>query len=284
MKFCVLGSGSAGNALVVSAGETRVLIDAGLSASQLRSRLEQQEIALDSLAAILLTHEHQDHCRGLDVLLRKLAVPVYATRLTREALRDQVKSEVRWKIFTPGQEFSIGGLQIDAFPIPHDAVEPVGFILRHLQAKLGVLTDAGHVTQGMRNRLHGVHSLYVEANYDEDMLAADTRRPWSTKQRISSQHGHLSNKQTARLLHELLPSGLERAVLGHLSRDCNDAEAAISETQRSLVAGQLSVHCSGQDAPTQWFPVRTVFPPEPSAPAQPDDGRPKAYVQLTFDF
>lgn len=269
---------------MVSSGDTHVLVDAGLSAAQLRSRLEQRGLMVDQLAAILLTHEHQDHCRGLDVLLRKHAVPIYATRLTREALREQVKSAISWKLFTPGQRFSIGCLEIDAFPIPHDAVEPMGFVLHGQMGRLGVLTDAGHVTTAIRNVLHGVDSLYVEANYDDDMLEADQKRPWSTKQRISGQHGHLSNKQASRLLSEILAGGLERAVLGHLSRDCNTPDAARAEALRGILAGQLDVHCSQQDCCTDWLPVRTkpLPPAEKIAPAMLKLA--SGFVQLKFDF
>ncbi len=289
MRFCVLGSGSGGNALVVSSGETHVLVDAGLSASQLKQRLTTVGLEPEQLTAIFLTHEHQDHCRGLDVLLRKLSIPVHTTRLTREALRYQLKSEIAWKIIAPGSRFQVGDLAAEAFSVPHDAVEPMGFTLHGgLGEKLGVLTDVGHVTAAIRAALHGVHSLYVEANYDDDLLAEDTKRPWSTKQRISSQHGHLSNKQAARLLEELHAGGLERAVLGHLSRDCNTPEAALREIQKQLSKGGMQLLCSTQDVATDWLPVRETPPPKLDEQGKPSDEAfrktASGFVQLTFDF
>jgi phosphoribosyl 1,2-cyclic phosphodiesterase len=291
MKFCVLGSGSGGNALVVSAGDTHVLIDAGLSASQLRDRLGKMGLMPEQLHAILLTHEHQDHCRGLDVLLKKAPIPVYTTRLTRESLRGQLKNEPTWKILTAGSKFNLGPLEVEGFSIPHDAVEPIGFVLRGADGVLGILTDAGHVSKSMLKALTGVNSLYVEANYDEDMLDEDQKRPWSTKQRISGQHGHLSNRQMADLIAELLPGELERVVLGHLSKDCNDPQVAKDATKGLELPSDFAIHVSCQDTCTEWFPVRSKPVEVPLVPVVPmtkvlEPARMAAsgYTQLAFDF
>jgi phosphoribosyl 1,2-cyclic phosphodiesterase len=142
----------------------------------------------------------------------------------------------------------------------------MGFLLRAGGASVGVLSDLGHATTLVKAKLQGLDALFVEANYDEQLLAADTKRPWSTKQRISSRHGHLSNKQTAELLQEAAGSALQRVVLGHLSRDCNSPAAAADAVLAALAAAGRSccVDCAGQDEPTPWF--RIAGPPAvPSA-------------------
>ena len=232
---------------MIDAGGVRVLVDAGLSAKQICLRLSAMGIAPESLDGILLTHEHGDHVRGLRVLTKSLKVPVYATPSTSHVVRDGL-GEVRWKIFESGGRFSIGGLEVETFAVPHDAVEPVGFVFRAANRSFGLVSDAGHITPAIAQRLRGVESLFVEANYDDALLEADMKRPWSTKQRISSQHGHLSNAQAAAFVAELVPEGLKRVVLGHLSRDCNKPEVAI----RAVGACGLEVCCAGQDEPCGW--------------------------------
>ncbi|MCH7224808.1 MBL fold metallo-hydrolase [Haloferula sp. A504] len=247
MRFAVLGSGSGGNAAVVDTGKTRVLVDAGLSARQILRRLEMMGISPASLDGILLTHEHGDHVRGLRVLMKSLAVPIYATPMTREVVREQVGA-ASWKIFESGAGFSLDGLTIESFAVPHDAVEPVGFVFRSEERSFGLVSDSGHVTSRVTDALRGVEALFVEANYDDGLLEADTRRPWSTKQRIASRHGHLSNAQAAALVAELAPDGLRRVVLGHLSRDCNTAEVALAAVRGAVP----EVACASQDEPCGW--------------------------------
>ena len=138
MRVAVLGSGSGGNATVISCASGVFLIDVGLSAKQIVLRLEQQGLDPDSLTGIFLTHEHSDHARGLDVFLRKRDIPVYANALTKEALEYGMKSEIRWKVFQTGELFELGGVSVMAFPIPHDAAEPVGFVLESETARCGV--------------------------------------------------------------------------------------------------------------------------------------------------
>lgn len=251
MRFAVLGSGSGGNATVVDAGGVRVLVDAGLSAKQITLRLKAMGIAPESIDAVLLTHEHGDHVKGLRVLMKSLAVPVYATPSTSHVVREGLDGAVKWKIFESGAAFAIGGLEVESFAVPHDAVEPVGFVFRAKERSFGLVSDTGHVTDGILGRLRGVESLFVEANYDDAMLEADLKRPWSTKQRIASRHGHLSNAQVAALVGELSGNGLKRVVLGHLSRDCNTPEVAIA----ALESFGLPVCCAGQDEPCGWHAV-----------------------------
>ena len=158
---------------------------------------------------------------------------------------------------------------MDSFSVPHDAVEPLGFVMSCRAARLGVLSDIGHVTHVVRERLRGVHTLFIESNYDEKLLETDTRRPWATKQRISSRHGHLSNRQTAELVGEIAHAGLARVILGHLSKDCNDPDLAarcVREALHGCGRPETEVHCACQRQPTPHWRV-TVPAPAISFPA-----------------
>ncbi len=237
VRLTVLGSGSSGNCAVVSTGRTTLLIDAGLSAKQICLRLEAAGIAPASLDGILLTHEHQDHTAGLEVLSGRLSVPLYCTALTQEHLLGSLKfrGAPQWRLMQTGSSFEIQDLVIESFPVPHDAVDPVGFVIADPDSRLGVLSDVGFVTNLIKDRLRGSDSLFVEANYDTQLLEADTKRPWATKQRIMSRHGHLSNDQAAELVESLAHPGLHHVVLGHLSDDCNDPARAAGRIRESLV-------------------------------------------------
>jgi phosphoribosyl 1,2-cyclic phosphodiesterase len=282
MRICVLGSGSSGNAAVVSHDGTHLLVDAGLSAAQLRTRLALAGLRPEELTAILLTHEHGDHTRGLDMFTRQLDAPIFCTALTREILRDSCKEQKHWKILPPAQPVPIGAVCVEAFSVPHDAVDPVGFVFRGAQAALGFLSDAGHVTPVIRSRLAGMNTLFLEANYDGTMLQNDTKRPWSTKQRIMSRHGHLSNHQTAELVTTLAHSGLEKIVLGHMSQDCNTPELAAASVRAALEstcacsgentrsASPVQVHCASPHEPTAWITVRDRPPPPPEETNSPN--------------
>jgi len=258
LRFSVLGSGSGGNSAVLCSGQTKILIDAGLSARQLVLRLEACGIDADDLDAVLLTHEHGDHTTGLDVFCRKRCLPVYATTHTCELVREKMRSEVKWKKFEAGTGFRVGDIDVESFSVPHDAVDPVGFVMRAAGVGFGLLSDVGHVTAMARDHLRDLDTLFVEANYDEKMLQNDIRRPWATKQRISSRHGHLSNDQTADLLATVASDRLCRVVLGHLSSDCNcpiHAAKFVGDRLRAEGFKEVEVECARQREPLPMRPV-----------------------------
>ncbi len=242
---------------MVECGGARLMIDAGLSAKQLSTRLTALGVEPASLGGILLTHEHGDHVKGLKVFLKQTKVPVYATAQTAHVVKEQGIDGAVWRTFESGQSFELEGAAIRSFPVHHDAVDPVGFVIQSPAAtRFGFLSDAGHVTHGMTESLKGLHGLFVEANYDDRLLEEDTKRPWSIKQRISSRHGHLSNEQVAALLGDIAHAGLTRIVLGHLSSDCNTPETVFRRLEQCLQqAGHpgIPLHCARQDEPTGWF-------------------------------
>ena len=247
----MLGSGSAGNSALVATDHCRILVDGGLSARQIVLRLEQRGVTPEQLDGVLLTHEHGDHVCGLEVLSRKFDIPIYANSQTAEAVRygGLLDHHRNWRIFRTGAEFKICDITVQTFPVPHDAVDPVGFAFYAGSSALGFITDLGYATKMIVERLRQVHTLVIETNHDEKLLQNDTHRPWPVKQRIQSRHGHLSNNAAATVIEQLLPGKIDRVVLGHLSRDCNTPELAL-ETVRDLLSrhGKLDmeIHCATQ--------------------------------------
>lgn len=255
LRVTVLGSGSSGNATVVECGSTRLLVDAGFSAKKLSEKLEAAGISPDSLSGILVTHEHTDHVQALPVFTRKWGVPVYITRHTHAALSTHADS-TRWIFFESGHSFSIGEVIITSFPIPHDAADPVGFRLDYHGVCYGHLSDAGNITQEIRSHLQGVHALFLESNYDPDLLQSDPKRPWPVKQRICSHHGHLSNEQAGEFACELLHDKLKHIILGHLSKDCNTPGLALQSMRTILsrtASSVPSIYCSVADEACPWI-------------------------------
>ena len=234
----MLGSGSAGNSALVATDHCRLLIDGGLSARQLAFRLAQCEVTPEQLDGVLLTHEHSDHVCGLEVLCRKFDVPIYCNALTAEAIRCPAGAGLDrhrdWRIFRTGSEFSICDITVQSFPVPHDAVDPVGFAFRAGSGSLGFITDLGYATRMIVERLREVRTIVIETNHDEKLLHRDLHRPWPVKQRIQSRHGHLSNAAAASVIEQLLPGKIERVVLGHLSRDCNTPALASGAVRAQL--------------------------------------------------
>ncbi len=253
-----LGSGSAGNCALVETPQTRLLIDAGLSARQTVERLAACGVNPAEIDGILLTHEHGDHAGALEVWCKQWPTPIYCNRTTAESLQGGNARNKDWRYFPTGASFSIKDITIETFPVPHDAVDPVGFALHAGSETLGVLTDLGKATRLVVERMRQAQTLLIETNHDEKLLQNDTRRPWSVKQRIMSQHGHLSNGAAANVVAELLGGRLRRAVLGHLSRDCNSPELAIGAVRAQLDAagGQaVEVFCATQREITPRFAV-----------------------------
>jgi phosphoribosyl 1,2-cyclic phosphodiesterase len=269
LRLIVLGSGSAGNSALVCTGTSRLLIDAGLSTARLLERLAAVGVEPDTLSGIFITHEHGDHCKGLDVLTRRHSLPILCNLRTREILRDSLKTEKHWHLVPTAGSFEFAGMELETFSVPHDAADPMGLVLRHGDSTLGLLSDVGHANAMMRQKLQGLDTLFIEANYDTNLLAADTKRPWSTKQRIQGRHGHLSNDQTATFISEILTPRLERVILGHLSQDCNTpdlATAAVRSTLTNLNRPDVEVTCACAHEPTPWFPIRQRLPEPPPPP------------------
>jgi phosphoribosyl 1,2-cyclic phosphodiesterase len=264
----MLGSGSAGNSALIATDHCKILVDGGLSARQLALRLEQCGVMPEQLDGVLLTHEHGDHICGLEVLCRKFDVPIYCNALTAEAVRsgytfERVAAATNWRIFATGAEFSICDITVQTFPVPHDAVDPLGFAFHAGSGSLGFITDLGYVTKMIVERLRQVQTLVIETNHDEKLLQNDTHRPWPVKQRIQSRHGHLSNAAAASVIEELLPGKVERVVLGHLSRDCNTPKLALETVRASLAKhGKLNVeiHCATQFEITAQFRIGETEP------------------------
>ena len=238
MRFCILGSGSSGNSAFLQTDDSRILIDAGFSARRMGELLAAIGESLDRIDAIFLTHEHGDHTAALSGLKRFPQLKVFATAATTEVLSRSLGRPVAWQVFEAGTRFLFRDLTVDAFSIPHDAADPVGFVfswghddLLSPRRRLGWLTDLGHLPQPVRERVRGVDLLVLEANYDAKLLEDDTKRPWPVKQRIAGRHGHLSNQDAHAFLascHAEQPT-LREVFLAHLSRDCNSLEAVARE-------------------------------------------------------
>jgi phosphoribosyl 1,2-cyclic phosphodiesterase len=248
----ILGSGSAGNCAYVETPEARILIDAGFSLRQIRQRLATIGRAPENLTGVLVTHEHSDHVQGLPSLCEKLRIPIYCNRPTKEAAEFQLQTRLDCRLFATGASFEIGDVVVDSFSIPHDAQDPVGFLLRTPQGNVGFLTDLGHATRLVLDRVRRAHVLLLEANHDVKMLQECPRRPWSLKQRILGRHGHLSNEAAADAAEQIMSADLRHLYLGHLSRECNTPDLAynvMKERLQKIGAGHVGLEVTSQQRP-----------------------------------
>lgn len=280
VSFTILGSGSGGNCAYLETPEARLLIDAGFSGRQIRQRLASIGRSPETLTGILLTHEHSDHTCGLEMIAARLNIPVYCNRLTREAVENQFRVPFNVRIFATGASFEVGDVRVDTFSVPHDAYDPVGFLIHTSSGRIGFLTDLGHATRAVVDRVRPADVLVLETNYDLKLLQADTKRPWSIKQRILSRHGHLSNTAAADVLEQIASDALQHVYLGHLSRDCNTPELA-AETVNArldrLGARGINVETTSQENPSPTFELSTrlrattVKSAAPRAPTPPTD-------------
>jgi len=231
-EVCTLASGSKGNAAYVSDGETSVLIDAGLSGIEIQRRLASRNLSPEDLNAIIVTHEHSDHVRGVGILSRRYKLPVYINPKTRTASPGLGKlHEIR--PFECGTTFSVNKLAVHPFAISHDAEDPAGFTIGLNGTTIGIATDLGIATAMVRQHLKDCALLILEANHDPTMLETGPY-PWPLKQRISSRTGHLSNPDSKKLLNELQHDKLQHVVLGHLSETNNTPQKAFDEVAPAL--------------------------------------------------
>jgi phosphoribosyl 1,2-cyclic phosphodiesterase len=247
VRVLPLGSGSSGNATVVEFGSRRILVDAGLSARDLTARLTAVGVPPSSLTAILLTHEHHDHARGLERFAFKLKVPVFTSPETLAALNLAPMHLGKWHPFASGVPFDLGGVNVDPFAVPHDAADPVGFVLESDGIRVGIATDLGHATTLVLERLRGCHVLLVESNHDDDMLVRGPY-PWALKQRIGGRLGHLSNEEAATLIAAAADDDCQAVILAHLSENNNTAAkarqavgAALARAGRSRYAMRVAM-------------------------------------------
>lgn len=226
MKFCVLGSGSRGNATYVESDNAALLIDAGFSGVEMQRRLTSIEASMDKVAAILVTHEHLDHLKGVGILARKHHVPVLINGPTLAAGAKTLGKISHCRTFSTGQDFECAGFCIHPFAVSHDSAEAVGFVIRHDECSVGYCTDTGMVSHLIHHHLSSCQGLVLEANHDPQMLK-NGPYPLHLKQRVRSRTGHLSNGDAARFVGELVHDSLQHVVLAHLSETNNDPALAL---------------------------------------------------------
>lgn len=250
IELCVLASGSSGNCTMIRAGDSVLLIDAGLSAREILRRMEALGVSPEMVKGICISHEHSDHVAGIMMFHQRYNIPIYTNRGTSDALaRSSLFEQLACRIFSTGQAFPVEGFTVEPFSVPHDAYEPVGFVVAAGNVKIGVATDMGMATSLIRMRLKACRAVVVESNHDEKLLQ-DAKRPEYLKQRIRGRQGHLSNKAAVELLNDIAGPHLEAAFLAHLSEDCNDSELALHTARNGMLkAGHshVQVHLTYRD-------------------------------------
>lgn len=258
MRFCPLCSGSSGNATYLEAGNARLLIDAGLSCKRITELLSRIGVTPNTLSAILVTHEHSDHVRGVNVLSKKYDLPVYANGETWSAMRKDVPDVAPKNIcvFSSDSDFYLGGARIHPFSIPHDAAHCVGYTVTAGGHKVGICTDLGHADARILSILSGCELLLFEANHDVDMLMAGSY-PYPLKKRILSGSGHMNNEDCGEAIVKLYPTGVRNVILGHLSRENNYPELAMVTVRAALeeagIADKVNVAVALREEPTGVF-------------------------------
>ena len=253
MRFSSLGSGSKGNATVVHYGDTYILIDCGFSVKETEKRLSLRGLQGSDLAAILVTHEHSDHIRGVLPLAKKYQLPVMMTAGTSKSLDNNSNSNanINFSLFESDLTFHVGDLKIVPVSVAHDAREPVQFVVKGGGMTLGVLTDLGSVTPHVLDNYCCCDGLLVESNHDTAMLASGSYPP-SLKQRVGGDWGHLNNQQTRHLLENIQIEQLQQLVIGHISQQNNHVDLVEKELSR-LCSELSSVHYACQDSGFSWI-------------------------------
>jgi phosphoribosyl 1,2-cyclic phosphodiesterase len=250
MRFTSLGSGSAGNALVVESGRTRVMMDCGFSLADTKARLERAGLAPSDLRAIVVTHEHDDHLGGVARFAKRYAIPVYLTRGTAQWLPLDFPA-VLVHCIESHRPFGVNDLEVDPFPVPHDAREPVQFVFSDGDARLGVVTDLGTITQHVVEKLSGCRALVIECNHDLDMLMTGPY-PDGLKRRVSGRFGHLCNVDAGRLVGALDRGKLRHLIAAHLSQQNNTPALAIAALARAAGCEDAWIGVARQDEGFAW--------------------------------
>ena len=274
MRFTILGSGSTGNAVLISSETTNVLVDAGMSAREIVKRLAEVGVSPDKLDGIMVTHEHGDHIGGLRVLMSAVNCPVYISRITEDAFYDTKAGgqngdsesskrrsalKDRTQEIESTREFRIGDIDFEPFSVPHDAVDNFGFIAKTDGVKVATLMDFGHISTLIKEKLTGCDAIVVESNHSRDMLRACSVYTWDLKQRIMSNTGHLSNEDLSDWLTNDFDGRARHIVLAHLSQRANEpnlaritAEIAL-QMRPPLFRAETKISLSQPKSPTDWF-------------------------------
>ncbi|MFM9904373.1 MAG: MBL fold metallo-hydrolase [Pyrinomonadaceae bacterium] len=274
MRFTVLGSGSTGNAVLISTETTNVLVDAGMSAREILRRLDLMGVDRADLDGVLITHEHSDHAGGLRVLMASISCPVYISAATEDAFYDtraggengnsesskrRAALKEKTQEIESAQDFRIGNIDFEPFSVPHDAADNFGFVARHEGVRIATLMDFGHISELIKEKLKGCDAIVVESNHSRDMLRACSVYTWELKQRIMSGIGHLSNEDLSEWLQNDFDGSARYIVLAHLSQRANEpnlaritAEVAL-QMREPLFKAETKISLSHYKEPTQWI-------------------------------
>ena len=254
MRFAILASGSSGNATVVEAGGTSILIDCGLSVRRLEHRAVELGFALSKLAGIAVTHEHGDHIGGVATLARRYSIPVYMTHGTRTASSFSDAHDIDIREISPHEPFRVDALTVQPAPVPHDAKEPCQFVIDHDDTRVGVLTDLGSETPHIQQHFADCSALILEFNHDPKMLS-DCQYPESVKTRIAGSHGHFSNRQAQDLLRKLVSKRTHHVLAAHISARANHCDLVQDILCDSLDGTGINWDLAHQDRVTPWITV-----------------------------
>jgi len=255
VRFASLGSGSEGNGLLVESGGTRLLVDCGFNLSDTVARLARLGLAASDLAAVLITHEHDDHAGGVARLARRHELPVYLTYGTLVALGADGSMLPQVCLIDSHSPFVVGDIEVHPYPVPHDAREPSQFVFSDGDKRLGLLTDAGDETPHIRNMLSGIDSLVLECNHDLELLMNGPYPP-TLKRRISSRYGHLDNQTSARIVAGIDCSRLQHFVAAHLSAQNNTPELARAAVSSALGCDPAWIAIASQSEGFAWRDIR----------------------------
>lgn len=258
-NFCSLYSGSSGNSLLIETENTKLLIDAGVSSKKIETALINLEINPSSINGILITHEHSDHVQGLGTFAKKYNLPVFVNKKTLDAMPKQKEKipEKNIKNFTIEEKFEINDIKIKPFSIPHDAVNPCGFNIFKDNKKISIATDIGHMTNGILKNLEDSIFVLLESNYDPEVLKF-SRYPYILKSRIAGPNGHLSNELAGKTISHLLKSGLQQAILGHLSKESNFPELAYKTVIDEIISNNYNENSLKLEVASRDFPGKII--------------------------
>ena len=251
MSFTLLGSGSTGNTTLISNGDTHVLVDVGLSGRETARRLREYGLEPENISAIVVSHEHGDHCRGVGPFAKNLDIPVFMTEEAFQSSGIKLDSK-KLRPICSGEPFDVYGFGFTSFAVPHDSADPLGFVIEKDGIRIGIVLDLGYLSNLVLERLKGCDGLIIESNHDVRMLKAGPY-PWALKQRVMSRRGHLSNDSVANYLGNDFDGKAAHVVLAHLSQNNNLPELALLSARRaleersSLLARQTKLELAVQD-------------------------------------